>query len=184
MSVSYCNRGCIYSSSHVGIWQTVNGIKTFSEPCLCWFNVWLADNGFEFLTSLTLLKNNWIDFEGLADLGCIINKSSVGLVFHTCPNKWAWLSHALCSVLLSKGVVRITVCGTMPAAAKCSTVIRRTNKMLIHIKKIPNNTDQMKVTFYWTHGIWNIFSIFLGRLIWGWRKLGLKKSWKKMIELL
>lgn len=43
--------------------------------------------GFEFLTSLTLLKNNWIDFEGLADLGCIINKSSLGLVFHAFPNK-------------------------------------------------------------------------------------------------
>ena len=115
----------------------------------------------EFVTSLTLLKNNWIDFEGLADLGCIINKSSLGLVFHTFPNKWGWLSHALCWVLLSKCVVRITVCGTMPASAKSSTVIRRTNKMLIHIKKkTQNHPDQMNVTFYWTCGIWNIFSIF------------------------
>ena len=139
----------------------------------------------EFLTSLTLLKNNWIDFEGLADLGCIINKSSLGLVFHTFPNKWGWLSHALCWVLLSKCVVRITVCGTMPASAKCSTVIRRTNKMLIHIKKKKHEITQTRWKWHFTeHMASGIFSPFLGRLIWGWRKLGLKKSWKKMIELL
>ena len=45
-------------------------------------------------------------------------------------------------------------------------------------KRIPNNTDQMKVTFYWTHGIWNIFSI-LGEAHLRVEKAGTKEVLKK-----